>query len=123
MCVCVCMCGSASSGPYASVAAEQTLCLLRKTLEGVEYIHSKGIMHRDLKVILCLEKTPPPLLKRLQVKVFLWDEVECQTCAFIHVHSGGVSVGNGFDSSYLVVRLEERSGPLPQAIPVFLHTE
>ncbi|XP_078146756.1 eukaryotic translation initiation factor 2-alpha kinase 1 isoform X2 [Centroberyx gerrardi] len=35
--------------PYGSVDAERTLNLLRKILEGVEYIHSRGIMHRDLK--------------------------------------------------------------------------
>ncbi|CAL8283706.1 unnamed protein product [Merluccius merluccius] len=35
--------------PYASIDAKHTLGLLRKILEGVEYIHSKGIMHRDLK--------------------------------------------------------------------------
>uniref|UniRef100_A0AAY5KLN8 Eukaryotic translation initiation factor 2-alpha kinase 1 n=1 Tax=Esox lucius TaxID=8010 RepID=A0AAY5KLN8_ESOLU len=28
---------------------EQTLSILHETLEGVEYIHSRGIMHRDLK--------------------------------------------------------------------------
>uniref|UniRef100_A0A8C4Z1A9 Eukaryotic translation initiation factor 2-alpha kinase 1 n=1 Tax=Gadus morhua TaxID=8049 RepID=A0A8C4Z1A9_GADMO len=38
-----------SKCPYALVDVEHTLCLLRKTLEGVEYIHSKGMMHRDLK--------------------------------------------------------------------------
>ncbi|XP_056432518.1 eukaryotic translation initiation factor 2-alpha kinase 1 [Gadus chalcogrammus] len=38
-----------SKCPYALVDGEHTLCLLRKTLEGVEYIHSKGMMHRDLK--------------------------------------------------------------------------
>ncbi|CAL8260672.1 unnamed protein product [Arctogadus glacialis] len=47
-----------SKCPYALVDGEHTLCLLRKTLEGVEYIHSKGMMHRDLKVILSLEITP-----------------------------------------------------------------
>ncbi|KAM9336505.1 eukaryotic translation initiation factor 2-alpha kinase 1 isoform 2-T2 [Symphorus nematophorus] len=35
--------------PYGSVDAEHTLSLLRRILEGVEYIHSRGIMHRDLK--------------------------------------------------------------------------
>ncbi|XP_056153180.1 eukaryotic translation initiation factor 2-alpha kinase 1 isoform X2 [Lampris incognitus] len=35
--------------PYGIVEAEVTLNLLRNILEGVEYIHSKGIMHRDLK--------------------------------------------------------------------------
>ncbi|XP_059180368.1 eukaryotic translation initiation factor 2-alpha kinase 1 isoform X2 [Centropristis striata] len=35
--------------PYAGVDTEHTLSMLRKILEGVEYIHSRGIMHRDLK--------------------------------------------------------------------------
>ncbi|XP_071319626.1 eukaryotic translation initiation factor 2-alpha kinase 1 [Trachinotus anak] len=35
--------------PYGCVDAEHTLSLLRNILEGVEYIHSRGIMHRDLK--------------------------------------------------------------------------
>ncbi|KAK1881359.1 Eukaryotic translation initiation factor 2-alpha kinase 1 [Dissostichus eleginoides] len=35
--------------PYGCVDTEHTLSLLRKILEGVEYIHSRGIMHRDLK--------------------------------------------------------------------------
>ncbi|XP_060950486.1 eukaryotic translation initiation factor 2-alpha kinase 1 isoform X2 [Limanda limanda] len=35
--------------PYGCVDTEQTLSLLRNILEGVEYIHSRGIMHRDLK--------------------------------------------------------------------------
>lgn len=30
--------------------SERTLSLLRNILEGVKYIHSRGIMHRDLKV-------------------------------------------------------------------------
>ncbi|RVE59399.1 hypothetical protein OJAV_G00188170 [Oryzias javanicus] len=38
-----------SRGLYDCVDAEHTLSLLRHVLEGVEYIHSKGIMHRDLK--------------------------------------------------------------------------
>ncbi|KAM4623298.1 eukaryotic translation initiation factor 2-alpha kinase 1 isoform 2-T2 [Polymixia lowei] len=38
-----------SKCPYGCVNAEHTLRLLRKILEGVEYIHSRGIMHRDLK--------------------------------------------------------------------------
>ncbi|XP_024140063.1 eukaryotic translation initiation factor 2-alpha kinase 1 isoform X2 [Oryzias melastigma] len=38
-----------SGGLYDCVDAELTLSLLRHVLEGVEYIHSKGIMHRDLK--------------------------------------------------------------------------
>nr|XP_046234192.1 eukaryotic translation initiation factor 2-alpha kinase 1 isoform X2 [Scatophagus argus]XP_046234193.1 eukaryotic translation initiation factor 2-alpha kinase 1 isoform X2 [Scatophagus argus] len=35
--------------PYGCVDTEHTLNLLREILEGVEYIHSRGIMHRDLK--------------------------------------------------------------------------
>lgn len=38
------------SGPYGCVDPEHTLGLLKNILEGVEYIHSRGIMHRDLKV-------------------------------------------------------------------------
>ncbi|XP_034050475.1 eukaryotic translation initiation factor 2-alpha kinase 1 isoform X2 [Thalassophryne amazonica] len=39
----------ASRCPYGCVDAELTLSMLRMILEGVEYIHSRGIMHRDLK--------------------------------------------------------------------------
>ncbi|XP_026207243.1 eukaryotic translation initiation factor 2-alpha kinase 1 isoform X2 [Anabas testudineus] len=35
--------------PYGCVDSEHTLRLLRNILEGVEYIHFRGIMHRDLK--------------------------------------------------------------------------
>ncbi|KAM4715883.1 eukaryotic translation initiation factor 2-alpha kinase 1 isoform 2-T2 [Anableps anableps] len=38
-----------SGSPYDCVDAEHTMKLLRNILEGVEYIHSRGIMHRDLK--------------------------------------------------------------------------
>ncbi|XP_058476761.1 eukaryotic translation initiation factor 2-alpha kinase 1 [Solea solea] len=38
-----------SKGPYGCVDVEHTLRLLRNILEGVDYIHSRGIMHRDLK--------------------------------------------------------------------------
>ncbi|XP_036937571.1 eukaryotic translation initiation factor 2-alpha kinase 1 isoform X1 [Acanthopagrus latus] len=38
-----------STCPYGCVDTEHTLSLLRRILEGVEYIHSRGIMHRDLK--------------------------------------------------------------------------
>uniref|UniRef100_H3D5R6 Eukaryotic translation initiation factor 2-alpha kinase 1 n=1 Tax=Tetraodon nigroviridis TaxID=99883 RepID=H3D5R6_TETNG len=36
-------------GPYERVDSEQTLKLLKQIVEGVEYFHSRGIMHRDLK--------------------------------------------------------------------------
>lgn len=39
------------SGPYGCVNKEHTVSLLRNILEGVDYIHSRGIMHRDLKVM------------------------------------------------------------------------
>lgn len=42
------------SAPYDCVDTEHTLRLLKNILEGVEYIHSRGIMHRDLKVTLIL---------------------------------------------------------------------
>ncbi|XP_036428926.1 eukaryotic translation initiation factor 2-alpha kinase 1 isoform X2 [Colossoma macropomum] len=38
-----------SRGPYQSLDCEQALHILKNILEGVEYIHSRGIMHRDLK--------------------------------------------------------------------------
>ncbi|KAL0983915.1 hypothetical protein UPYG_G00134720 [Umbra pygmaea] len=38
-----------SQNPYEVVDTKQTLNILSNILEGVEYIHSRGIMHRDLK--------------------------------------------------------------------------
>uniref|UniRef100_A0A8C7T468 non-specific serine/threonine protein kinase n=2 Tax=Oncorhynchus mykiss TaxID=8022 RepID=A0A8C7T468_ONCMY len=38
-----------SQNPYGAVDTKQTLSILHKILKGVEYIHSRGIMHRDLK--------------------------------------------------------------------------
>ncbi|XP_017273913.1 eukaryotic translation initiation factor 2-alpha kinase 1 isoform X2 [Kryptolebias marmoratus] len=38
-----------STSPYDCVDAEHTLRLLKNILEGVDYIHSRRIMHRDLK--------------------------------------------------------------------------
>ena len=38
------------SDPYGCVDTVKTLSILKRVLEGVEYLHSRGIMHRDLKV-------------------------------------------------------------------------
>ncbi|XP_051530581.1 eukaryotic translation initiation factor 2-alpha kinase 1 isoform X2 [Myxocyprinus asiaticus] len=40
---------SISQDPCESADCEQALNIFKKILEGVEYIHSRGIMHRDLK--------------------------------------------------------------------------
>ncbi|KAF7663100.1 hypothetical protein LDENG_00219330 [Lucifuga dentata] len=50
--------------PYGCVSTEHTLRLLRKILEGVEYIHSRGIMHRDLKVTYDLMRIEDLFLSR-----------------------------------------------------------
>ncbi|KAK9530617.1 hypothetical protein VZT92_012107 [Zoarces viviparus] len=41
--------GQTPKCPYGCVDSEHTLSLLRGILKGVEYIHSRGMMHRDLK--------------------------------------------------------------------------
>ncbi|XP_046888857.1 eukaryotic translation initiation factor 2-alpha kinase 1 isoform X2 [Hypomesus transpacificus] len=38
-----------SADPYGCVDTVKTLSILKRVLEGVEYLHSRGIMHRDLK--------------------------------------------------------------------------
>ncbi|XP_033886603.3 eukaryotic translation initiation factor 2-alpha kinase 1-like [Acipenser ruthenus] len=40
---------SAANGPYCLVDAERTISIFQQILKGVDYIHSRGVMHRDLK--------------------------------------------------------------------------
>ncbi|KAK6476074.1 eukaryotic translation initiation factor 2-alpha kinase 1 isoform X1 [Huso huso] len=40
---------SATNGPYCLVDAERTISIFQQILKGVDYIHSRGVMHRDLK--------------------------------------------------------------------------
>ncbi|MBN3287324.1 E2AK1 kinase, partial [Polyodon spathula] len=40
---------SATKDPYCLVDAERTISIFHEILKGVDYIHSRGVMHRDLK--------------------------------------------------------------------------
>ncbi|KAH9853025.1 kinase-like domain-containing protein [Lenzites betulinus] len=52
-------------------------CILRQTLEGLNYLHINGLMHRDVKAAnLLIDDDGTVLLGDLGVAAFLWDHEE-----------------------------------------------
>ncbi|PCH33300.1 kinase-like protein [Wolfiporia cocos MD-104 SS10] len=66
---------------------EVVKCILKQALEGLNYLHTNGLMHRDVKPAnLLLDDDGTVLLGDLGVAAFLWDHTSTHSTTHSHNH-------------------------------------